>query len=282
MNPANIAENEENIKIINKAIYFRGYEIPIQISSADMVDKIANWHYPNTIKTKEKEVEDAKIPSMVSSFYGYMVQYKAIPTEYHFIIHYLKRKSKKILNRHTYFAPSFSISQQTKSLDDLLISPDASLISFENERGLQTLPLGPFIGRLHRTYASILRDFHMQQALTDSKLFKNVIYSTLNDLDNIDYMLECKSGTRLKIGNIQYTASAIKHAKEKHLRHEYTHKPDYYFALKNGDQTVLPELDNMFVIDVSSRTKGSDKYNLFNEKIYIDKIKEIIQKRREF
>jgi len=132
------------------------------------IEKLSSWQYIDTLKLKVSDIErfcqnleldverkannekieiQSQIPIMATHFYYYLYEYKHIPTQKEFISFYIRANE-------AWIRKNVPTNELKKAL----------------------------LGRLSRTYPSLLRDIHFYHVLKESEKFDNVLYNLRYDL----------------------------------------------------------------------------------------------------
>jgi len=142
----------------------------------------------------ENPVERMSIPMVADSFYSYLFEYDTIPSKEELVKKYLQDNSEELY--------------KVESVIGNVGNPQ------EHKSFMLSL-----LGRLYRTYPSLIRDYHCYIMLYYSKMFDWVWYSTYNDtMNGVDIMVGYrgkKIGLNLFIG----TPRSMEYRKLKKDRH---------------------------------------------------------------
>ena len=112
---------------------------------------------------KEDSVENAQFPPIIFAFYSFVFYNQKIPTPEELIDNYFSIYAKEIT-----------------------VFPD-NIIYKETEYKEKAL-----IGRILRTYPSLIRDFHFYLMLIEENCFDKVIYSCKTDIEGKDILIKHK------------------------------------------------------------------------------------------
>lgn len=201
-------------------IVIEGNEISVSrqldISVAEAEKQITNLSYNGVGLTKNKKVEEAKLPPFALAFYYHLFSKRCIPSEEELYDRYLSFSGKPI------------------NEDKILI--DDEPYSAEGVKA-----------RLLRTYPSLIRDFHFYLLLYESGKFENVTYSLSQDyyrgLDLCVYL----SGKAFHLSLFIKTKRASLFKKKKVARHDYKNvteielELDFNSLTKHGEIALCTE-----------------------------------------
>ncbi|MET3537264.1 hypothetical protein [Chryseobacterium limigenitum] len=169
-------------------------ERKLDLTSTDLENYLLNLKYSGENLEKIKEIENAKLPAFITSFYYFVFSKLKIPSEKQFTELY------------------YEINDFKFEGDDII---------FQNKKfskkGIEA--------RLLRTYPSLIRDLHFYLLLSEDKSFDNVCYSLKTDyISGLDLKISFKNKEyflSLHLGTERGKEFKLK----KNDRHNYSNVP---------------------------------------------------------
>lgn len=209
-----------------------------KLTALGIEEKVRHLKYSGQRREIDPAVENAKLPSMVRSFYELVVRDDSLPDEKQFVEAYLNRYFEKI-GRTTY--------RLKKAYRE-----ENSPFVFKKD-GLE--------GRILRAYPSLIRDLHFFLLCKESGLFEKVIYSTYADIyEGIDLKLK-KDGQVYIVSLFVNTNRSKQFKKRKYKRHDYSNVVeicvmlDLDTAKKVGDFILYDERHINYLLDMMNTYK---------------------------
>lgn len=159
------------------------------LTVATLEEQLKTIHYTGEKRTIELEIEDAKLPPFALPFYSFFYQTGRIPTEDEFVEEYLKNEEIEVMGEKVQIGSTVA-----------------------SKEGL--------VGRLLRTYPSLIRDFHFYFLALNSGYFEAVRYSFKKDyFGKIDIQV-CVEGKWYNVGLLLASKRSLFFRKKKQSRHK--------------------------------------------------------------
>ena len=130
----------------------------LELTVVRLEELLRCYEYSGENREKVPSVEKMALPPFALSFYSFIVKTGMLPSEDDLLEEYLKQDK--------YFS----------------YIPDGKVeVTYKGNRDV--VPLAGLIGRVLRTYPSLVRDFHFYLMAYESNLFTAVRYSVSEDVD---------------------------------------------------------------------------------------------------
>lgn len=206
----------------NRQVYYlKDYDISVKEIEAQIEKIKYESVYENYKNIKSLDVEEAQFPAIAFVFYKFFFLCNRIP------------ETEEIIS--SYF---YTYKADLKDCGDTVIFQG-------NEYEKKAL-----VGRILRTYPSLIRDFHFYLTLVEDGSFDKVIYSLQNDIKGVDIII--------KHNNVEYSVSLFVATTrslnykviKNNYRHDYSGKKEIQITLllnrgkKCGD-IILYTLDHI-------------------------------------
>lgn len=219
--------NVIDIKLSGDQIYTLKY---LDLSSTKIEDQISKFSYTGQNRDKSELVENSELPPFILTFYSYIFEHSGIPSENEFVINYLQ---------------DFNMNGKG------LVSINKPPYVFDN------LPKEMLIGRVLRTYPSLIRDIHFFYLCKESDIFESVKYSLRIDyFEGIDLIVTLNS-CEYHISLFVNSKRANEYKKKKERRHVYNSKVEILVVLNRDSATN--KISDFFLFDRSHVQLVQDK-----------------------
>jgi hypothetical protein len=171
---------------------------PITLTRCEIEKQVKEINYTGCGRKRDATLEATCLPPFILAFYSFIFDEMKIPTEEELFSYYTKK---------------------------FLITNDDDSYILNTFYGNVVLNKDALLGRMLRSYLSLVRDFHFYAVCTESKLFDKVIYSMNQDYFNgVDLLLVYNK----KLFNIDMfidTPNARTYRLKKQFRHIHTNIP---------------------------------------------------------
>ena len=166
----------------------------LSLTAATLEEKLKSFGYSGEGRLRDEQVENFQLPPIALVFYSYIFETNAIPSDLGLVEEYFKQ-------------PYFEYV------------PDGKVeVDYDGHNGI--LSVDGVIGRVLRTYPSLVRDLHFYLLVKESGLFEAVRYSFKADYyDKIDLKVQY-GGKWFNIGLMLGSKRSLGYKLKKVFRHK--------------------------------------------------------------